>query len=171
MEEQITPLKTGIKYGLYLGVFGMIWQLILHYGGLENFSQDLGMLDWVLLFTSIFAGFIITFLGIKYFRENNEGLLTFGEGMSVALFVGVFSGLLIAVFMYIYAAYIVPDLGEVIMDSFDTDEIPADQAEAMEGVMSVMSSPIVMSFTALIQSIFMGVIYGLIGSLILKKGQ
>ena len=171
MEEQITPLKTGIKYGLYLGIFGIVWQLIVHYGGLENFADPMATSNWISGIVSYVGGFILTFLGIKYFRENNEGLLTFGEGMSVGLFIGLFAGLIGAIFMFIYASYIVPDFGEAVMKTIDTDEISADEAEVMESMMGFATSPIFMAFSALIGSIIGGVIYGLIGSLILKKGQ
>ncbi len=172
MEEQITPLKTGIKYGLYLGIFGIVWQLISHYGGLENFEDPMATSNWISGIGSYVGGFIITFLGIKYFRENNEGLLTFGEGMSVGLFIGLFAGLIGAIFMFIYASYIVPDFGEAVLsNAIDPDEISADEAEAMENMMGFATSPIFMAFSALIGSIIGGVIYGLIGSAILKKGQ
>lgn len=171
MEEQITPLKTGIKYGLYLGIFGIVLQLIVHYGGLEDFTDPFSTTNLIISAVTYLSGFVITFLGIKYFREYNEGLLTFGEGMSVSLFIGLFAGLLGAVFMFIYASYLVPDLGETIMNTIDTDEISADEAEIMKNTMGFATSPIFLAFSSIIGSIIAGVIYGLIGSAILKKGQ
>jgi len=171
MEEQITPLKTGIKYGLYLGLFGIVWQLVTHYGGLENFEDPMATSNWVSGIVSYVGGFIITFLGIKYFRTHNEGLLTLGEGVSVGLFIGLFAGLVFAVFMFIYASYIVPDMGEVILNTIDTDEVSQDEAEAVQNMMGFATSPIFLAFSSLIGSIIGGLIYGLIGSLFLKKGQ
>ena len=64
-----------------------------------------------------------------------------------------------------------PDLGETIMNTIDTDEISADEAEIMKNTMGFATSPIFLAFSSIIGSIIAGVIYGLIGSAILKKGQ
>lgn len=169
MEEHITPLKTGIKYGGYLGAATIVTQLISHYGGLQDFSDPMSTTNIVLSVLGYVISFILTFLGIKYYRSNNEGLLTFGEGVSVALFIGLFSGIIGAIFMYIYAAYLDPGIAEAMMSGMDLDEMSSSEAEAAEQAMGFATSPIFLAFSAFIGSIILGLILGVISSAILKK--
>jgi len=169
MEENITPLKTGIKYGGILGVIGIIITLVEFYAGWQNFEDPSAVTNYYSTISSVVVGLVITFLAIKYYRSNNEGLLTFGEGMSVALFVGLFAGIVGAIFMYIFAAYISPDLGEAVMGSIDKDELSDQEAEAMESMMGFATSPTFMAFSALLANILLSILYGLFCSLILKK--
>lgn len=169
MEDHITPLKTGIKYGGYLGAATIILSLISHYGGLQDFTDPTSTTNIVLSVIGYVLAFALTFVGIRYYRSNNEGLLTFGEGVSVALFIGLFSGIIGAIFMYIYAAYLDPGIADAMMSGMDIDEMSSQEAEAAEQVMGFATSPIFLAFSAFIGSIIGGLIWGVISSAILKK--
>ncbi len=171
MEEQITPLKTGIKYGGYLGMATIVMQLVVHYGGLTNLTGEMQASDFIVQGLTWIIGFALVYMGIKYFKDNNEGLLTFGEGISVSLFIGLFAGIISAIFMYIYAAYLMPDFGDAIMNNVDMDEMSTQEAEVMEQAMGFATSPIFLAFTGFIMKLLGCLIYGLIGSAILKKDQ
>lgn len=170
MEEHVTPLKTGIKYGGYLGLALIVLTLVAHYTGWQDFSDLQSTSSIMVEIATHVIGLGITIMGILYYRKNNEGLLTFGEGMSISLFIGLFAGVLGAIFMYIFASYIAPDLGEAVLSTIDTDEMSEGEAEAVEQVMGFATSPVFLAFSQLIGSIILGLVYGLIGSLILKKG-
>lgn len=170
MEERITPLKTGIKYGGYLGLSFIVLTLVAHYTGWQDYANIESTSNMVVEIVTHVIGIGITILGIIYYRSNNEGLLTFGEGMSVSLFIGLFAGVLGAIFMYIFASYIAPGLGEEVMSNIDVDEMSEGEAEAVQQVMGFATSPVFLAFSQLIGSIIFALIYGLIGSLILKKG-
>lgn len=170
MEDHITPLKTGIKYGGYLGMAMIVLTLVAHYTGWQDFSNLEATSNIVVSVATYVLGFGLTFMGIRFFRSNNEGLLSFGEGMSVALFIGLFAGIIGALFMYIFAAYIAPEMGDAVMSSIDLDEMDEDEARVAEQMTGVFTSPIFLAFSNFLGSIIMGIIYGLVGSLILKKG-
>ena len=170
MEEHITPLKTGIKYGGYLGLATILLTLIAYYTGWQDFTDLQSTESMMVEIAGHVIGLGITILGIIYYRRHNEGLLTFGEGMSTSLFIGLFAGIIGAIFMYIFASYIATNLGEAVLSTIDTDEMSDGDAEAMEQVMGFATSPVFLAFSTLISSIIMALIYGLIGSLILKKG-
>ena len=170
MEERITPLKTGIKYGSYLALATIVLTLVAYYTGWQDYTDLESTESMMVEIATHVLGLGITILGILYYRKNNEGLLTFGEGMSTALFIGLIAGIIGAVFMYIFASYIATDLGEAVLSTIDTDEMSEGEAEAMESVMGFATSPVFLAFSQLIGSILMSLIYGLIGSLILKKG-
>jgi len=171
MEDHITPLKTGLKYGAYLGIASIVLTLVEHYVGWQDLANPTAPQNWISSVLSIIIGLVVVYLGIKYYRGHNEGLLTFGEGISVSLFIGLFAGVLIAIFMYIFAAYIDPDLGAEIISNIDTDEMSENEADAMEQAMGWATSPTFLAFTSFITSIISALIYGLIGSAILKKDR
>ena len=148
----------------------IILTLIAHFTGWRDFQNIESTTNLMVDLVGYALGLAFTILGILYFRGHNDGLLTFGEGMSVSLFIGVFSGIIGAIFMYLFAAYIAPDIGEAVMNTIDMDEMSDDEAEQMEQVMGFATSPIFLAFSQLIGSILLALVYGLIGSLILKKG-
>ncbi len=170
MEDHITPLKTGIRYGGFLGLAMIVLTLVAHYTGWQDFKDLDSTSSIIVEVVTHILGLGITIMGILYYRSNNEGLLTFGEGISVSLFIGLFAGVIGAIFMYIFASYIAPDIGEAVLSTIDIDEMSEDEAEAVEQVMGFATSPVFLAFSQLIGSILLGLIYGLIGSLILKKG-
>lgn len=166
MEGRITPFKIGLKYGGYLGLSFIIVTLIAHYSGwekLEDLESTLRILVEAVL------GLGITMIGIVHFRNENEGLLTFGEGFSVALFTGVFAGVIGAIFLYIFATYIAPDVAEELISSVDMEEFPEMEDDDDHGS-EFSPTPVLRSFARLMSTLLLSVIYGLIGSIILKKG-
>jgi len=180
MEETTTPMKTGLKFGLYLGLAISAFALIAHYAGLQDYSSTditeslfITVVQWVILFA-------LFFLGIKYYKEHNEGHLTLGDGMVTSLFIGLVSGIISVIFTYVFFTFLAPDVlatvSEAAMEGATADmsnsEMSAEEAEAatetVGNVMNFMMSPIFMAGSTFISRIFSAVIFGLIGSFILK---
>lgn len=171
MGENVTPFNTGIKYGGYLGAFTIIFSLLAHYAGWQDLAKPEAGSNITMSLLSIAANFAIIYLGVKFFRENNEGLLTFGEGVSVSLYIGLFAGIIGALFMYIFVAYIAPEFMDVVANSIDLDEMSEEEAAAAKGVMGIFLSPTFIAFSSFLGSIIGALIYGCIASLILKRGD
>ena len=182
MEETTTPMKAGLKYGLYLGLAMSAFMLISHYAGLQDYTSTditegmfLTVITWIILFALIF-------LGIKYYKDKNEGHLTLGEGMVTSLFIGLVSGIISLIFTYVFFTFIAPEvlqtIGETAMADATSDldnnpDVSSEDAEAgkemVGNVMNFVMSPIFMAGTTFVTRIFTSVIFGLIGSLILKS--
>lgn len=180
MEESITPMKAGMKYGLILGIAMSVFALISHYSGLQDYSSTditeslfISVITWVIL-----AAFF--YLGIKYFKDKNEGHLTLGEGMVTSMFIGLFSGIISVIFAYVFFTFLAPDVLSTISDaamegaatdfgnSEMTEEEVAATKETMDGVMGFMMSPAMMAISTFVSRLFSAVIFGLISSFILK---
>lgn len=168
-EEFVSPLKAGIKYGTYLGLILIALTIIGYYTGWQDLSDPTTTSNQVLSWVSIAIGFIVTFLGIRYYKRSNEDVLNLGEGMSVSLFIGIFSGLLGSIFFYIFISYIALDMTEAAKNSIDLDELSEEDAEAAEMAMKMFASPLIMATINFISSLFLALVYGLIASFILKK--
>ncbi len=177
-DTNVTPMKAGLKYGLYLGLAMVVFSLIAHYGGLQDYnSVDIANSFLVTAITYIILA-VLFFLGVRYFKNSNEGQLTFGEGMTTAMFIGVISGLISVVFTFIFFSYIAPDVMESVTNAA-MEQVNADMSELSEeerqksqemmgSVMGIMQSPIVMAMSTFVARLFSAVIFGLISSLILK---
>jgi len=171
-----TPIKVGLKYGIILGVAMSVISLVFHYAGLNDNPADPSMTNailttgvtWVILFT-------LFYMGIKNFKDGNDGHLTFGEGLVTALFIGLISGIISAIFSYVLFTYIAPELAGSITEAAmegareggggDLDE---DGEEMMNSMMSTMTSPGVLSTIALVTRIVTAAIFGIIATLIQK---
>lgn len=178
MEESITPMKTGLRYGLILGIAMSVFGLIAHYGGFQDYSSTdvtqslfVSVISWVIL-AALF------YLGIKYFKEHNEGHLTLGEGMVTSMFIGLFSGIISVIFAFVFFTYVAPDVLSTVSDaamesanadfSEMTEEEAAAAKEMMDGMMGFMMSPAMMAISTFVSRLFSAVIFGLISSFILK---
>ncbi len=178
--RNISPMKAGLKYGAFLGLALSIFELIAHYTGLQNYSSVemssaflVTAIQWIILA-------LLFFLGIKYFKDNNEGHLTLGEGMTTSMFIGLVSGIISAIFTFIFLSYIAPEalatMSDTIMDSTavnadfsDLSEEDRQEAEKMMGgVMGFFTSPGFIAATTIFGRIMSAIIFGLVCSLILK---
>ena len=168
-DEFVSPLKAGIKYGIYLGLILIALTILGHYTGWQDLGNPNSTSNQVLSWFSILVGFVVTYMGIRYYKVNNEDVLNMGEGMSVALFIGIFSGLLGAVFFFIFVSYIAPELSTVAAESIDMDELSEEEAEAAEQAVEFMASPMILATINFVGSMILALVYGLIASFILKK--
>jgi len=166
MEEYVTPLKAGLKWGLYLALVSMVVSLVGHYATSSN-MVDPSTIETVLSF-GISIGAVV--MGQLYFKQNNEGLMTYGEGVSISLFIGIFSGLLMAVFFFVFMSYVDPDVINSFKDAMAADDsLSQEDQEMQEAITGAFASPIMIALLTFIGSLLMHLFIGLITSIFIKK--
>lgn len=108
MEETATPSgdkrSIGIKYGLISTVIGIVFFLVLIFSGQNPLTFQWG---WVV---SVTATIVLVVLAHKEYKEENNGFMTYGEGIGIGfwfMLVGVVVGVL---FNYVYTNFIDPNL-------------------------------------------------------------
>lgn len=85
--------KTGtiaLKYGAILGIIGIVFNLMLY-------SQDLHYqidLQRILFTIGLGLVFIVvgSIIGIKEFKKQNDGYVSFGEGLKIGIGMALISG-------------------------------------------------------------------------------
>lgn len=104
MEETATPSgekrSIGIKYGLISVVAGLVYFFVLKFAGQNPLTFKWGWIVQLLMTATII------FLAHKEYKEDNDGFMTYGEGMVIVLWytlIGVGVGLL---FQYIYLTFL-----------------------------------------------------------------
>ena len=86
------------------------------------------------------------------------------------MFIGLFSGIIVAIFTYVFFSYIAPDFMERAIEmAMEEQDLSEEELEASQGFMQAFTSPIFASFWAFISRIFAVLILGSIASAILKR--
>src|SRR5439155_26895566 len=107
-------MQTAFRYGLYAALVQMAIALITYATGLTAVDTP----RWVGTVTMIFSIAIST--GAIYLAQKERietefgGIMTYGQGLGTAMLVGLASGVVGAIFMFIYTSYINPEFVENI---------------------------------------------------------
>jgi hypothetical protein len=163
MEQQVenptsgvTTRSTGIRYGLIAGVVGIAFFLILTISGVNITTSPL---RWI--------GYCITILLVvlahQYYKQNGSGFMSYGEGLGIAMWLGLISSLLSSVFTYIYVKFIDTAFVDMIKE--------AQIAEMSKNGMSDEQIDQAMKFASMFmtpEAMFgFGLFFGFLGTLII----
>ena len=112
------------------------------------------------------------FLAQKEYRDLISGFMTFGEGFLAGLYYSIFSGVMLAIFMYIYLTFINPHMMEQTMaaqhDALVAKGLSEDQIATTTNITTKYGA-IIATIGTLIGTPIMGAIIALIGAAIFKR--
>ncbi|WP_374951153.1 DUF4199 domain-containing protein [Mucilaginibacter sp.] len=112
------------------------------------------------------------FLAQKELRDQSGGYMSFGQGFSVGFRFGLFSGLLLAVFVFIYLKFLSPDM---LVKSIEQQQVAlSEQGMSQDQIDKAMDmgtkyGAIFGAVATAIGSLILGCIIALIGAAIFKK--
>ncbi len=113
---KVSFVNNAIKYGLIIAIFNIILTLLYYVLDIEMFSFSFIALN-LTLGLAILVGIFI--FGIKNYRENGlDGKITFGQAFLQGLTIGIVGYAVIAVFTYVFHAFIAPEYMAAQMDGF-----------------------------------------------------
>ncbi|GAB1856548.1 hypothetical protein MHTCC0001_13830 [Flavobacteriaceae bacterium MHTCC 0001] len=165
---KLTPGKFALNYGLILGVIGVLISIITYFTGMMERGEQ-----WPFyIYYVIFAVFI--FLTISKFKKQNNGLLTFGEALKVGVATAVISALVTSVFGLILHYIIDPELMDRAMEVareklYDNPKMTEEMVDKSVEMMKKFSNPLIGTAIGIGGSAIFGLIYALIGGLVMKK--
>ncbi len=172
METQKTSIKNiAVTFGLLLALFSIL-TLVANYTIGDYPDQS----TWISV-VSILATIAIIVFGIKKFKVTNGGFLSLGEAIKVGLAIAVISGIIVAIYNYIFMTVIEPDFVNQSLEVARTKMIeqnPDMTEEQMEMALNMSSkfmTPGIMSTFAILGSLFIGFIISLIAGLIMKQNR
>lgn len=158
------PTKVATKWALIGIVTGIILTYVYQFANLDQ-ASPVRYISWI-----PFIAFLL--LSQKEFKDQLGGYMKFGEGFSAGFRYSVFYGLLIGVFIYVYYAFLSPDmyakLLEAQREAMQAKGMTSDQVDQGMSMMNKMGLPII-AFSAAIGSAIFGLIIALIGAAIFKK--
>lgn len=172
METSVSTTNAGMKYGLYTGLALIAFDLFLYVAGMKD-PADQGALQYV--------GFIILIggvvLGIKYYKDNNEGLLTYGQGLGAGTVTALIAGIIVAAYIILFFYAIDPGMVDEIREVAKQNAMKSnpnmtdEQWDQASGIMNAMTSPTAMGIISIIMYVVVGFITSLIAGAIMKNDQ
>ncbi|HWD87369.1 MAG TPA: DUF4199 domain-containing protein [Mucilaginibacter sp.] len=118
-----------------------------------------------------FVAFLL--LAQKEYKDQLGGYLTFGEGFSAGFKFALFTGLMVAVFTYLYLAVLSPDVMEkAVQQAKEQMEAKGNlSSEDIDKAVNITRKfgPIFGAIGALVFDLIAGIIVALIGAAIFKK--
>jgi hypothetical protein len=118
---------------------------------------------------------VVIFLAHKYFKENGDGYMTFGQGVGISFWLGLVSSVISSIFTYFYVKVIDGSMIQQIMDK----EIEKMQVKGMSDEQIDQTMKFVSFFTSAESILVIGtisiiifmVVAGLIISIFTQKNR
>jgi hypothetical protein len=155
MQENETPTLTtrqvGVRYGVIYGVISIAYFIILM---MSNIDMSQGFGRWG---GSIIA-IVVVFLAQKYFKENGDGFMTYGQGVGIGFWIGLLASVISSIFTYIYAKFIDTGFIKMIREKAITDMEANGQSDAQIDA----AMPYVEMFTSAEALLLMGLFFGIL---------
>ena len=149
--QRVTVRSTGIRFGLIGAVISIAYFVILNVSGLDITR---GFWNW---FGYLITAFLL-FFAHKYYKENGDGFMAYGQGIGIAFWLGLISGIISSVFTYLYIKFIDTGFIEMIknkqIEAMQEQGLPDEQIDRA------------LEFSAMFMSAEAIFIMGLFGSII-----
>lgn len=172
MENQkSTPKQVMLNYGLMLGVISVILSVGIYAMG-KIYDQG-----WEIMLISFIIMAVITFMGLKKFKEGNSNLLSLGQALKIGLGIALVGAIISVAYNQIFINFIEPDFMENMLKVGEqkmleqNPNMTDEQLEMAKGMQEKMSSPLMGAAMGIIGSLFFGFIISLIEGLILKRSE
>jgi len=161
-----TTTAVGVRYGLLTGLVSILISFGINAMQLEQ-NPVLRFLTTAVLVVGII-------LAMRNFKMQQGGFMSYGQGLGVGLTVSAVVGALSAVFLYVYATFVDPDMMTRVMDTAraqleakgDMTDAQIDQAMALSAKFT--TGPIMIVF-AFLGSIFFGLLISLLAAAFVKN--
>ncbi|MBT1703182.1 DUF4199 domain-containing protein [Chryseosolibacter indicus] len=161
----ITTRSAGTRYGVIGGLVSIVFFLFLSLAGLIG----TGYWNWL--------GYLITaviiFMAHKFFKENGDGFMSYGQGVGISLWIGIISAAISSVFSYIYMKFIDSSFTETIkqkqIESMQERGMSDEQIDQAMQYASMFTTPEAMFIFGLLFGILGTIIIGLIVTIFTQK--
>jgi len=165
MEKNVSTARVALKYGVLGSVVIMIYTTIINVSGLSQ-NKFLPMLSFIFMI-------VIMVMGMKEYREQNKGFMSYGEGLGLGTLLSAVMGFLASMFSMFYIRFIDPTILTQGLDKVraDFEAKGMDDAKIDEAVAfsQKFMSPGIMFAIGVFGYIFMGFIISLILAAILRR--
>jgi MFS family permease len=167
--KAVSVWKGTLNPALLFGLALIIYSLILYF--LDK-SFDRSIILGIISFAISIVGFV---LGIRSFRDDSRGgVLTYGQGVGAGTVIGLYVGIILAVFGIILYTLIDPELIEkffVLQEEqlIEQGRIPESLIEQQIDLLRKIVTPVSLPLFGIINYVISGVLISLIASIFLKR--
>lgn len=172
METQPASVKKiAINFGLLLGLLSIIVQVISYVT-----DTHIDRPWWVSVLGTVITIGVIVF-ALKAFKEANGGFLSLGEAIKIGLAISVISGIIAAIFNYIFITVIEPDFVVKTLEFTrenmieQSPEMTEEQIQMGLDMTEKFMQPWILSAIVIVASLFLGFVISLIAGLVMKQNR
>jgi len=170
MYPNVSPVSTGLKYGLILGLISVLFSVVMYATGLLT-NQMASSIQGVF---SLIASFAVIFFAIKHHKDvKQEGYIFLSKGFLVGLITAIVSALISVIFVYILFTIIDPGLIDEILlmteERLVNQGLSEDMIEQSMAMTKNFVSPAAQAGFGFMGGICCGSVLSLIAGLILQK--
>lgn len=167
--KEVTPGKFGINLGLILGGIMTLIAIYMYATDMAFKGQQWPVYIYYVAFP------LIIIYAISQYKKNNSGLLSLKEAIKTGMVVALISALVyvgyILIFNYIVDSEYNTKMIEFATEQIASSEAPVEAKEMQLKMVEFFSNPIAGSVFWIAMSLFFGLIYSLIGGLVMKKSD
>ncbi|AUC14836.1 hypothetical protein BTO06_06630 [Tenacibaculum sp. SZ-18] len=171
MENQVNSKNIILNYGVIYGIIIVFVNLIIYASGML-FDTTAGFLSLVITALSLIT---IIVLGIKKFKSENQGFLSFGQAIKVGIGIAVLGTLIILVYQQIFNNLIEPEFTQQVLEKTEQALYDAglsdEQVETQLAIQKKMSGPLISSAMGILFWTFIGFVISAIGGAIMQKRE
>ncbi len=147
MESSVSPFKASLKWSIYSAVGLCLYSSLAILTGWFDFEQSSENRYYTFMGIAFGVTVILLIGAMLFYRKRNEGLMTFGEGLSIGIFMGIFTAVAVGMTIFIASSMMAPDIVEATEDTLNEDpEIRVPVAIAFGVAISTFMSFIGTSF-------------------------
>jgi len=171
MESQkLSPGKFALNYGLILGLLMIVIAVITYVTGMALELKQWPQWIYYIVFP------VTIFYVISKYKKSNGNILSLGEAIKIGLVIGLISALVYAVYGLIFNYLIDPEFMSQIMEAtrdklLENPNLSEDIVDKQLEMMEKFMNPVVGTAIWIALSALFGLIYSLIGGLIMKKEE
>jgi hypothetical protein len=167
--------KTVIVFGLISGAVSSAMMFLtlpfVKSGAINNHNGE------VIGYTAILLSFLLVFFGIRAYRENASGAITFGRATAVGLLITLISSVFYVASWEIIYFKVMPDFGDkyaartidAMREKGATEAAITAKKKELEKMKAMYDNPLINAAVTFIEPFPVGVIVTLVSAAILRK--
>ncbi len=168
-----TAPKTGkfaLKFGLLLGGINLILGIML-YAADMHYQQG-----WEIGVISMIIMIIVIIIAIKQFKKANGGYLSFGEGIKVGLGLTLIAAIIGISYGLLLSTVVDPEMLAKSLEFKESEMIASgdyssEQIKTQMAAIKMSSTPMIQAGLGIVGSLFLGFVFSLIPTLVMKKNK
>lgn len=169
-----TMFQRAMNAGIIIAGAGILVNLVFYVTGLDLEMLNNPGLSWLNRILLIGITYYFIHIALRSHRDEDlGGYVSVGQGIGLGSLAGLVSGVLSAVWFFIFTTFIATDLmdriKEITLEKMQEQGQSAEQAEQAMEMMSFFLTPGFSAVMVVLSSVIFGLLCGLAAGLILKK--
>ncbi len=168
-DTSVTTASVGVRYGLLLALTGILVDFAVRMAGFSFLTYAIaGVL------AALVVGIVWLVVAHKKFKQNNGGLMTFSQGLTISIIMLLIAGIVSSLFNYFYVHVIDPEfvnnLKSQMREFMERNNVPDDQIEKSTARFDEMKTNLGKALIdGLIRGVGSGLVLGVIVSAFTKR--